>query len=187
MDALKAAETLVSFKHSTTAKDIFRMQNLQKINEEALRMRASAAQACEEAGIDPDDVDKRRSDNGGGFFQRALSELWKNADQDSYAKMVHEPDIFENQKKFPAAMKTSLEAICQSGALGSMEVFMLFGFRNKRNKVQFGRLNAHHTSPENGHPPPHFLLSQENDTRAASLIDWWSTYCELHVPNPSFK
>ncbi|KAJ3772208.1 hypothetical protein FB446DRAFT_788935 [Lentinula raphanica] len=172
MDALKAAETLVSFKHSTTAKDIFRMQNQQKINEEALRMQASAAQAREEAGIDPDDVDKRRSDN----------ELWKNADQDSYAKMAHEPDIFENQKRFPAAMKTSLEAICQSGALGSMEIFMLFGFRNEKNKVQFGRLNAHHTSAENGRPPPHFLLSQENDTRAETLKDWWSGYCELHVP-----
>ncbi|KAJ3763253.1 hypothetical protein EV360DRAFT_78503 [Lentinula raphanica] len=187
MDALKAAETLVSFKHSTTAKDIFRMQNQQKINEEALRMRASAAQAREEAGIDPDDVDKRRSDNGGGFFQRALSELWKNANQDSYAKMAHEPDIFENQKKFPAAMKTSLEAICQSGALGSMEIFMLFGFRNEKNKVQFGRLNAHHTSAENGHPPPHFLLSQENDTRAETLKDWWSGYCELHVPSSSIN
>ncbi|KAJ3717724.1 hypothetical protein C8R42DRAFT_741101 [Lentinula raphanica] len=183
MEALKAAESLVSFKAPSSAKEIFRKQNEQQIQEEALKMRASAAQAREEAGIDPQDVDKRKSDNGGGFYQRALTELWKNADHALYEKMAaDEHNIFENQKEFPAAMKTSLMALSEGGRVGPMEIFMLYGFRNEQNIVKHGRLNVHYISPENGLPPPNFLCSEKNDARADNLVEWWSKYCQIHLP-----
>ncbi|KAJ3767145.1 hypothetical protein FB446DRAFT_350815 [Lentinula raphanica] len=188
MEALKAAESLVSFKTSTSAKEIFRKQNEQQIQEEALKMRASAAQAREEAGINPQDVDKRKSDNGGAFYQRALTELWANADRASYETMAAKGfNIFENQKVFPAAMKTSLTAMSEGGRVGPMEIFLLYGFRNEQNVVQHGRLNAHYMSSERGKPPPNFLCSEENDTRAGDLVQWWSDYCESHLPKHGIR
>ncbi|KAJ3765740.1 hypothetical protein FB446DRAFT_709215 [Lentinula raphanica] len=173
MDASKAADVLLSFKIPAPAKDLFRQQNHDQILEESVRMRAAAAQTREEAGVDREDVDKRKDDNGGGFYQRALTKMWRNADQDTYNKMASEVDIFKNQQKFPAAMKTALKAVSEGGALGPTEIFMLYGFRSKNGQVKFGR-------PDNGHPPPHFLKG--DDKHEPELLQWWSHYCETNLP-----
>ncbi|KAJ3817830.1 hypothetical protein F5880DRAFT_1511457 [Lentinula raphanica] len=134
MEASKAADALISFKTPAPAKEIFRKKHLEEIREESFRLRAEAAQNREALGVAAEEVDLRRNDNGGAYFQKALSDLWQKADQEHYQKMVNN-DRFTNQQKFNAAMKTALSTICQSGALGPVEMVLLSGSRNKENQV----------------------------------------------------
>ncbi|KAJ3816465.1 hypothetical protein F5880DRAFT_1512641, partial [Lentinula raphanica] len=181
MEASKAADALVSFKTPASAKDIFREHHVDEIRLESFRMRAEAAQNREASGMAAEDFDQRRDDNGGAYFQKALTELWQKADQEYYKKMVNS-DKFDNQKKFCAAMKTALSTICQSGALGPTEVVQLSGFRNEQNQVEFSILNAHHVSPENGLPPPPFLQGENEKDDMIKLVEWWKMYCERNIP-----
>ncbi|KAJ3738116.1 hypothetical protein EV360DRAFT_77121, partial [Lentinula raphanica] len=145
------------------------------------RLRAEAAQDREALGVAAEDFDPRRDDNGGAYFQKALSNLWQKADQEHYQKMVNN-DRFANQGKFNAAMKTALTTICQSGALGPVEMVLLSGFRNKENEVQFSILNAHHIDPADGIPPPAFLQGDEQKGNLETLVTWWREYCKLYIP-----
>ncbi|KAJ3963991.1 hypothetical protein EV361DRAFT_967504, partial [Lentinula raphanica] len=181
MEAIKAANALVSFQKPAPAKDLFRIQNHEAIQQEADKLRAEAAQERQENGLEPEDFDWRRDDNKGGFYQRALSELWSKADQDFYKDMVKR-DVFANQEIFPAAVKTSLQAICENGAVGPMELVLLAGFRNEKNRVVTCQLNAHHISPEDGTPPPPFLQRDEEKLQFSALQQWWLDYCETYIP-----
>ncbi|KAJ3771270.1 hypothetical protein FB446DRAFT_804558 [Lentinula raphanica] len=182
MEASKAADALISFKTPAAAKEIFREQHLEEIRQESVRLRAEAAEARKAAGVGPEDFDPRRDDNGGAFFQKALSDLWQKADQEHYKKMVNN-DRFVNQQKFNAAMKTALATICQSGALGPMEIVLLSGFRNKEDQVEFSILNAHHIDPADGMPPPPFLQGDKEKNNMEMLVEWWRDYCQLHIPS----
>ncbi|KAJ3819537.1 hypothetical protein F5880DRAFT_1616379 [Lentinula raphanica] len=179
MEASKAAEALVTFKTPAAAKDIFREKHLEEIRQESTRLRAEAAQEREALGVAAENP--RRNDNGGAYFQKALSNLWQKADQEHYQKMVNN-DRFANQGKFNAAMKTALTTICQSGALGPTEMVLLSGFRNKENEVQLSILNAHHIDPADGIPPPAFLQVDEQKGNLETLVTWWREYCKLHIP-----
>ncbi|KAJ3972082.1 hypothetical protein EV361DRAFT_962087 [Lentinula raphanica] len=181
MEAVKAANALVSFQQPAPAKDLFRIQNHDAIQQEADKLRAAAAQKRQADGIKLEDFDPRRDDNRGGFYQRALSELWSKADQVSYKDMV-KLDVFANQEIFPAAIKTSLQAICDNGAVGPMELILLVGYRNAENRTVTCQLNAHHINPANGIPPPAFLQRYEEKVQFGALKKWWWDYCETHIP-----
>ncbi|KAJ3751661.1 hypothetical protein EV360DRAFT_89503 [Lentinula raphanica] len=138
-DALKAAEALASFKNPAPAKAIFREENDEKIKEEAERLRAEAAQQRAAEGRDPEDFNSHKDDNRGGFYQRALSALWKEADQTLCEEKANSFDLYTNQEEFPKVIRTALEALCQHGAVGPMEIFFMSGFRNANNEVTLCR------------------------------------------------
>ncbi|KAJ3966386.1 hypothetical protein EV361DRAFT_1036946 [Lentinula raphanica] len=181
LDASKAAEALVCFKSPGGAKQIFRVENEEKIHEEMARMRAEAAQAREAEGRNLEDFDPRKEDNGGAFYQRALTALWKAADQDAYEKKAKGHDLFKNQEKFPSVIKTALEALCENGALGPMEILFMSGFRNEHNELVLTRLSCHSGSIENP-TQPGFLRSPGEELLSATLTRYWCEYCEAHIP-----
>ncbi|KAJ3752229.1 hypothetical protein EV360DRAFT_88954 [Lentinula raphanica] len=180
-DASKAAEALVCFKSPGGAKQIFRAENEEKIHEEMARMRAEAAQAREAEGRKLEDFDPRKEDNGGAFYQRALTALWKAADQDAYEKKARGHDLFKNQEKFPSVIKTALEALCENGALGPMEILFMSGFRNEHNELVLTRLSCHSGNLENP-TQPGFLRSPGEELLSATLTRYWCEYCEAHIP-----
>lgn len=47
-----------------------------------------------------------------------------------------------NQDEFQEAMLTTMDALCQSGALGPCELVLMAGFRDKENQVVAYRLIA---------------------------------------------
>ncbi|KAJ3774059.1 hypothetical protein FB446DRAFT_702576, partial [Lentinula raphanica] len=141
-DALKAAEALASFKNPAPAKEIFREENNEQIKQEAERLRAEAAEQRAAEGRNPEDFNSRRDDNRGGFYQRALTALWKQADQALYEEKANSYDLYSNQEEFPRIMWTALEALCQHGAMGPTEIFMMAGFRNAKNEPVICRLHT---------------------------------------------
>ncbi|KAJ3831094.1 hypothetical protein F5878DRAFT_677948, partial [Lentinula raphanica] len=141
-DALKAAEALASFKNPAPAKEIFREENNEQIKQEAERLRAEAAEQRAAEGRNPEDFNSRRDDNRGGFYQRALTALWKQADQALYEEKANSYDLYSNQEEFPRIMRTALEALCQHGAMGPTEIFMMAGFRNAKNEPVICRLHT---------------------------------------------
>ncbi|KAJ3755920.1 hypothetical protein EV360DRAFT_85457 [Lentinula raphanica] len=178
-DAQKAAEALASFKNPAPAKAIFREENDDKIKEEAERLRAEAAQQRAAEGRDPEDFDSRRDDNRGGFYQRALSALWKQADQTLYEEKANSFDLYTNQEEFPKVIRTALESLCQHGALGPMEIFFMSGFRNANNEVTLCRMTCHHNDGEN---QPGFLRSKGEEGESAMITRRWYDYCNAYLP-----
>ncbi|KAJ3765208.1 hypothetical protein FB446DRAFT_795287 [Lentinula raphanica] len=181
-DALKAAEALASFKNPAPAKAIFREENDEKIKEEAERLRAEAAQQRAAEGRDPEDFNSRKDDNRGGFYQRALSALWKEADQTLYEEKANSFDLYTNQEEFPKVIRTALEALCQHGAVGPMEIFFMSGFRNANNEVTLCRMTCHH---KDGEDQPGFLRSKGEEGESAMITRRWYDYCNAYLPKHS--
>ncbi|KAJ3766495.1 hypothetical protein FB446DRAFT_825070 [Lentinula raphanica] len=178
-DALKAAEALASFKNPAPAKEIFREENDERIKQEAERLRTEAAEKRAAEGKNPDDFDSRKDDNRGGFYQRALTALWKQADQALYKEKANSYDLYSNQEEFPRVMRTALEALCQHGALGPTEIFLMAGFRNAKNEPVICRMTCHHKDGQN---QPGFLRSKGEERESAMLTRRWYDYCSAHLP-----
>ncbi|KAJ3730165.1 hypothetical protein C8R42DRAFT_714869 [Lentinula raphanica] len=178
-DALKAAEALASFKNPAPAKEIFREENNEKIKQEAERLRAEAAEQRAAEGRNPEDFNSRRDDNRGGFYQRALTALWKQADQALYEEKANSYDLYSNQEEFPRVMRTALEALCQHGAMGPTEIFLMAGFRNAKNEPVICRMTCHHKDGQN---QPGFLRSKGEERESATLTRRWYDYCSAHLP-----
>ncbi|KAJ3752652.1 hypothetical protein EV360DRAFT_88539 [Lentinula raphanica] len=178
-DALKAADALACFKNSAPAKEIFREENDEKIKEEAERLRAEAAEQRAAEGRNPEDIDSRKDDNFGGFYQRALSALWKEADRELYQEKANTYDLYSNQEEFPKVIKTALEALCQNGAMGPTEIFFMSGFRNEHNEVVICRMSCHY---KDGEMQPGFLRHKGEQTESATLTRKWHDYCNIYLP-----
>ncbi|KAJ3831208.1 hypothetical protein F5878DRAFT_677034, partial [Lentinula raphanica] len=174
-----AAEALASFKNPAPAKEIFREENDERIKQEAERLRTEAAEKRAAEGKNPDDFDSRKDDNRGGFYQRALSALWKQADQGLYEEKANSYDLYSNQEAFPKLIRTSLEALCQHGAMGPTEIFFMAGFRNEKNEVVICRMSCH---PKDGDDQPGFLRSTGEERESATLTRRWYDYCNAHLP-----
>ncbi|KAE9386627.1 hypothetical protein BT96DRAFT_1005887 [Gymnopus androsaceus JB14] len=109
-------------------------------------------------------------------YQRALSELWKNAqDQEDYNKRAKTIDIFKNQLKFRAAMTSALISMCQSNTLGPAEMVLLAGFRDEQNNLKCFHLHGHHDFSNSDTFP---LDKQEVE----KMLKAWSDHCEEHIP-----
>ncbi|KAJ3978634.1 hypothetical protein F5890DRAFT_1479192, partial [Lentinula detonsa] len=163
-DFEKAGRTLLSFLNKEMPKAIFETENKDAIKELAEKQRAA------EPGLNP-----------GKAYQASLTELWAQADRESFIAKAEEVDVFENQTLFRSALYAGLQGICEGGAVGPTEMVSLTGFRDRDNVVISFRLNAHHVFNEHN-PIPAFLSTPEDRQLADALDDAWRKYCEKIIP-----
>jgi len=104
---VKAAEALISFKKPAAGKALFEKENkeeillLMKIKLDALK--AKGIDVRTEKNADNGDAstkddggkEKKRKENAGAEYQKALTELWEKADQDGYDERAKGIDVNE--------------------------------------------------------------------------------------------
>ncbi|KAJ3780408.1 hypothetical protein GGU10DRAFT_337193, partial [Lentinula aff. detonsa] len=163
-DFEKAGRTLLSFLNKEMPKAIFETENKDAIKELAEKQRAA------EPGLNP-----------GKAYQASLTELWAQADRESFIAKAEEVDVFENQTLFRSALYAGLQGICEGGAVGPTEMVSLTGFQDRDNVVISFCLNAHHVFNEHN-PIPAFLSTPEDRQLADALDDAWRKYCEKIIP-----
>ncbi|KAJ3791913.1 hypothetical protein GGU11DRAFT_761198, partial [Lentinula aff. detonsa] len=163
-DFEEAGRVLLSFLNKEMPKTIFETENKDAIKKLAEKQRAA------ESGLNP-----------GKAYQAALTELWAQADRDSFIAKAKAVDVFGNQTLFRSALYAGLQGICEGGAVGPTEMVSLTGFRDRDNVVISFRLNAHHVFNEHK-PIPAFLSTPEEKQLADALDDAWRKYCKKIIP-----
>ncbi|KAE9384174.1 hypothetical protein BT96DRAFT_950750, partial [Gymnopus androsaceus JB14] len=120
--------------------------------------------------------EKKRKENAGAEYQKALTELWEKADRDGYDERAKGIDVNDNQKQFKEAMYSALCALCQNGQLGPCEMMLLTGYRDGANNLVAYKLQVHHNDDDH---PDTFPLNEEEEI---AMGDSWNDWCEARIP-----
>ncbi|KAK7013623.1 hypothetical protein VNI00_019467 [Paramarasmius palmivorus] len=168
-----AAHTLLSsLRDPATAKDLFVRENRTAID--ALQ----AKLLVEDSSI---------KGNGGGARAKAAASLWRQADQESYAKRVAQGesiDITKNRESMLNALFECLKDLCTSGQLGHIEAFLLLGYRKESDgKVQMSRIHA--SSSQSLTPEDKFLQRAEQKDLCRQVDEEWKGFIGKKIPLPS--
>ncbi|KAK7022054.1 hypothetical protein VNI00_017036, partial [Paramarasmius palmivorus] len=126
-----ARDLLASLREPATARDLFVRENVDAIS-------AKRRELLEAGGSV-----KR---NGGGAHAKAVKILWEEADRKSYEMRVAQGDavdITKNRMELPQVLYECMKDLCVSGQLGTLELFMMFGYRSEKDSaIDTGRIRA---------------------------------------------
>lgn len=104
---VKAAEALISFKKPAAGKALFEKENkeeillLMKTKLDALKAKGNDVRTEKNAdnggnvSTNDEGKEKKRKENAGAEYQKALTELWEKADRDGYDERAKGIDVNE--------------------------------------------------------------------------------------------
>jgi hypothetical protein len=74
-----------------------------------------------------------------GAYQKALKQLWSDADQDWWDVQASSVGLdFRNQKHFPQHLYASLRGLCKAGSLGNLELMTFYAFHDSFGQIESG-------------------------------------------------